>query len=111
MKKNLELKRINSKDIDLLFGWVNEKLVRKNSFVTKKVKYSDHRLWFNEAVSGKKSLILKLLLNNIPIGQVRYDKNSFYEIDYSIDEIFRKSGFGKIIIQKSIKNYLKKNNY
>ena len=109
LKKNLELKRINSKDIDLLFGWVNEKLVRKNSFVSKKVKYSDHRLWFNEAVSGKKSLILKLLLNNIPIGQVRYDKkNSFYEIDYSIDEIFRKSGFGKIIIQKSIKKLFKK---
>ena len=40
---------------------------------------------------------------------MRYDKkNSFYEIDYSIDEIFRKSGFGKIIIQKKYKNYLKK---
>ena len=49
------------------------------------------------------------MLNNIPIGQVRYDKkNSFYEIDYSIDEIFRKSGFGKIIIQKSIKKLFKK---
>ena len=49
------------------------------------------------------------MLNNIPIGQIRYDKkNSFYEIDYSIDEPFRKSSFGKIIIKKSIKKLFKK---
>lgn len=48
-------------------------------------------------------------MNNIPIGQVRYDKkNNYYEIDYSIDEIFRNYGFGKIILKKSIKKIFKK---
>ena len=76
----------------------------------KKIKYSEHKKWFKKKLLSKKSLILKLLLNNIPIGQIRYDKkNNFYEIDYSIDEIFRNNVFfGKIIIKKSIKNFFKK---
>ena len=84
-------------------------MVRKNSFATKKIKYSEHKKWLKKKLLSKKSLILKLLLNNIPIGQIRYDKkNNFYEIDYSIDEIFRNNGFGKIIIKKSIKKFVRK---
>ena len=92
-----------------MFGWANDSLVRKNSFKKKKIKYSDHIKWLKKKIISKKTLIFKLLLNNIPIGQVRYDKkNNYYEIDYSIDEIFRNYGFGKIIIKKSIKKIFKK---
>ena len=109
IKKKLELKEINSEDKDLMFGWANDSLVRKNSFKKKKIKYSDHIKWLKKKIISKKTLIFKLLLNNIPIGQVRYDKkNNYYEIDYSIDEIFRNYGFGKIIIKKSIKKMFKK---
>ena len=109
IKKKLELKEINSEDKDLMFGWANDSLVRKNSFKKKKIKYSDHIKWLKKKIISKKTLIFKLLLNNIPIGQVRYDKkNNYYEIDYSIDEIFRNYGFGKIIIKKSIKKIFKK---
>ena len=109
LNKKLKLKQLHFEDIDLLFAWTNDALVRKNSFVTKKIKYSNHKKWFKKKLLSKKSLMFKLLLNNIPIGQVRYDKkNSFYEIDYSIDESFRKSSFGKIIIKKSIKKLFKK---
>lgn len=109
IKERLELKKINLEDIDLMFGWANDDLVRKNSFKKKKIRYSDHIIWFKKKLLSKKTLIFKLLLNNIPIGQVRYDKkNNYYEIDYSIDEIFRNYGFGKIILKKSIKKIFKK---
>ena len=109
LKEKIKLKKISFEDIDLMFNWVNDALVRKNSFMKKKIKYSDHKKWFEKKIFSNKSLILKLLLNNIPIGQIRYDKKSnFYEIDYSIDEAFRNYGFGRIIIKKSIKKFFKK---
>ena len=106
LKEKLKLKKITFNDVDLMYNWVNDALVRNNSFATKKIKYSEHKKWFKKKLLSKKSLILKLLLNNIPIGQIRYDKkNNFYEIDYSIDEIFRNNGFGKIIIKKVSKTF------
>ena len=109
LEEKIKLKKISFEDIDLMFNWVNDALVRKNSFMKKKIKYSEHKKWFKKKIFSKKSIIFKLLLNNIPIGQIRYEKkNNFYEIDYSIDEAFRNHGFGRLIIKKSIKKFFKK---
>ena len=109
LKQNLKLEKINFKDSDLIFGWANNDLVRKNSFIKKKIRYADHQKWLKKKLLSKNSLIFKLLFNYIPVGQIRFDKkNNFYEIDYSIDEVFRNCGFGKIMIEKSIKKILKK---
>ena len=34
--------KISFNDIDLMYNWVNDALVRKNSFATKKIKYSEY---------------------------------------------------------------------
>ena len=35
-----------------MFNWVNDALVRKNSFI-KKIKYSDHKKWFKKKYLAK----------------------------------------------------------
>ena len=42
------LKEAGRKDLDLLFQWVNEPSVRKNSFSTNVVSYEEHIEWYNK---------------------------------------------------------------
>jgi len=40
------LRKAERRDADLLFQWVNEDLVRQNSFSTKEILYSEHIRWY-----------------------------------------------------------------
>jgi len=107
----ISFKKIKNVDTDLLFMWANDKTVRQNSFLKKKFSFNDHKKWLKKKLSNKKNIFLKLMIDRLPIGQIRFDrKKNFYYIDYSIDKTFRKFGFGKLIIKESIKKYIRKNN-
>ncbi len=104
------LKKIKNSDADLLFMWINDPKVRQNSFLVKKISYQKHKIWLKKKLLKKKSIFLKLIVNGVPVGQIRFDnKKKFYYVDYSIDDAFRNLGFGKLIIKESIKKYIKKN--
>ena len=101
--------KIQDKIPDLLFMWVNDPIVRQNSFLVKKISYQKHKIWLKKKLK-KKLIFLKLIVNGVPVGQIRFDnKKKFYYVDYSIDEAFRNLGFGKLIVKESIKKYIKKN--
>ena len=107
----ISFKKINSLDTDLLFLWANDKYVRQNSFSKKMISYNEHKKWLQKKLSDKKSILLKLMIDRLPVGQIRFDrKKNFYYIDYSIDKAFRNLGLGKLIIKESIKKFIKRNN-
>ena len=39
------LRLAEMEDMDLLFTWANEEMVRKNSFSTRKITYEEHVIW------------------------------------------------------------------
>lgn len=97
----LKLKRAQRKHCGLLYRWVNEELVRRNSFNTGSVDYEQHKAWFEKVMQSDASLLyIAYTENGLPVGQIRVDiEDRTGVIDYSIDANHRGKGFGKQLLQ------------
>jgi RimJ/RimL family protein N-acetyltransferase len=82
-------------DCDLYFEWVNDDLVRKNSFNSDKILYDTHKNWFNKKISSPKCKMIIAECDGVPIGQIRLDfENDKVCIDISVDKKHRRIGLG-----------------
>lgn len=87
-------------DIDLLFEWTNDPIVRKNSFQTEKIPYNTHREWFDRMMENKNIVQYILMDGEEPVGQIRLIiDGDEAEIGYSISAIHRQKGYGRLILQ------------
>ena len=108
MQDSIIIRLAQLEDLSLYLGWVNEPIVRKNSIDSDQVSLSIHEKWFSNKLNSKNSILLVMELDELPIGQIRFDiENEIALIDYSIDQEFRKKGFGDILIKKGIEYLLK----
>lgn len=98
------LRRIKNQDCALLFKWVNDQKVRKNSLSSENIKWEEHQAWFNKKFNSPRCEIFIFEIDNLPVGQIRYDKNAngIWDIDYSIDKKYRGLGFGKRMVELSL---------
>jgi len=84
----------------------------KNSIKRKKISYATHNKWFKKAIINPKIKIFILYLNNIPIGQIRFnEKGKKYIVDYSLDEFVRGRNFGKELIRLGLSKLKKRKKY
>jgi len=107
----LNVRPVNSIDVDCLFHWANEPVVRKNAFNTSQIKYEDHIVWFKNKLDSIDSYIFILEENAIPIGQIRFDLHhdpDCFRIDYSIAAGSQKKGYGTGIIAFGLLELVKK---
>ena len=75
-KKNfIHIREVNRKDVQLLFDWSNDKLVRTQSYNSDAIEFKKHTKWFNQNYNSSNSLFLILEINNIPFGIVRFTIN------------------------------------
>ena len=96
----LYLRKANSDDCKLFFDWANDKDVRNNSFSPESIIWENHKAWFENKINSNQSLLFVLIYNNVPVGQIRLDKEGdVWVLDYSIDKKYRGKGLGKKIIQ------------
>lgn len=94
------LRAVTKADMDLLFQWANEPLVRQNSFSTKEISYEDHKKWFENLMMAEDCRQYIYVYENEDIGQVRIKVNGeIAEISYSICAQKRGQGHGKMILQ------------
>lgn len=115
MKKEIRLRKATMEDLDLIFEWANDPMVRKNSFNSDFIKYEDHVTWYKNSLESKSRMIYILICkendeeNNI--GQVRIDVDGTEAmLSYMIDKKYRGNGYGNIIIDLAcsvIKNDMK----
>jgi RimJ/RimL family protein N-acetyltransferase len=83
-------------DAVLLWEWVNDEVVRANSFSATPIAFPDHVDWLRQRLGGNRCLIYVLEKNGVPIGQARYDKvQDTAEIDISIAAGYRGHGYGQ----------------
>jgi len=104
----LEYRLVTDEDINTLFKWVNDPLVRKNSFYNKKrIKYDEHKMWFRSRMKSGDCVIYIFLINSEPIGQVRFDKAAEFksEINISVDSSFRDKGLSSVMINIASSKY------
>ncbi len=101
----LMLREVTGKDIDILFRWANDPVVRQNAFHTEQIPYEDHRAWFVRMLADRD--VIKYILCNCSehsgvmqeIGQIRMSiEGQEALIDYSIDPGMRGQGYGTRMI-------------
>lgn len=102
----LYLRKATEKDVDILFKWANDEVVRKNSFCTEKIKYEDHLAWFDKLLKDSNRMQFILEQNDEGqinlIGQIRIsleEDGNQAEIGYSVDSSYRGMGYGKQMLR------------
>jgi len=96
----LYLRKVTENDIDLLFKWANDPMVRENSFNSEPIEYEEHKNWFNDKLKSNQSWIYILEKNKTPAGQIRIDiEEEKGVINYSIAKNFRGEGLGTKILK------------
>ena len=94
------LRRATIDDMDLIYDWANDPVVRSNSFNTNSIRYEDHQQWYKNVMEDASVLLYILMDDEIPIGQIRLNiQDSEAEISYSVSAEYRGKGYGKILLE------------
>lgn len=94
------LRKATEEDMELLYKWANDPLVRANSFSTEIIDYEKHQEWFQNLLVDNSSIQYIYLCDNEMIGQIRIKiKDEMAELSYSIRADRRHMGHGKNILQ------------
>ena len=103
MGKNLEkilIRRVDKKDTDLLWDWVNDTDVRSNSLNSESIGKISHQEWLNNKIQSEDTLMYILESEGIPFSQIRFDRvnQDDAEIDISVAKEFRLRGLGTLTL-------------
>lgn len=92
---DLKLRNVMPEDIDLLFHWANDPVVRQNSFNTAPIPYEDHIKWFHKMLADENAYQYILCDSDKAVGQIRLNiENGSAWIDYSVAPDMRGMGLG-----------------
>lgn len=96
---SLNLKKARPEDVDLLFEWANDRVVRENSFNTAPIAYEEHVEWFGKILADESVHQYILYEDDLPVGQIRLNvENKTAVIDYSICAKKRGKGCGSELL-------------
>lgn len=96
-------------DVSDIFELSNEDEVRQNSFNSSKIRFEDHKKWFEGKIDDQDIVYIVVHIANNFAGQVRFDLEAdSATVSISIKKEFRKLGLGRNFLEKSI-SYLKIN--
>lgn len=102
------LREAKEEDVDLLFQWANDPVVRQNSFSTQTISHQEHVKWFRKLLSSENCRQYIYMVDDVPVGQVRITiVDGTAEIGYSICAEKRSQGHGKnilFLIKEKIEN-------
>ena len=96
-----------------LFNWRNDPDTRRNSFNTEKVKWEDHKKWFENILKNPLRDLYILSDDSVAIGTIRFDKipdKNCAEISITIAPKERGKRYGLEAIKKFSLIYLNDNN-
>lgn len=100
MQGKIYLRSVTIDDLNILFDWVNEPSVRKNSFNNNIISIEEHKSWLEHVLADLNTKLYILQEDDNPVGQVRLVFiDDGWKIRYSIAPVYRGQGYGKIILQ------------
>ncbi|GAC27159.1 GNAT family N-acetyltransferase [Brumicola pallidula] len=110
MANQLHLREAKLTDVDLIFEWSNDQLVREQSFNADIIVYEPHCDWFTHKLNDKNSLLYILESDNRPASFLRIDvKTDNATIGVLIAQQFRGKGLASVSISKGVADYFKFN--
>jgi UDP-2,4-diacetamido-2,4,6-trideoxy-beta-L-altropyranose hydrolase len=106
----LHIRQAKLTDIDLIFEWSNDQLVREQSFHSDVISYVPHCEWFKNKLTDKTALIYIVEADGEPASMLRIDvKTNNAVIGVVIGKEFRGEGLASISISKGVAEYFKSN--
>ncbi len=110
----INFRRANISDAETYFNWVNDKLVRDQSYLSNPILWEEHFTWFSEKLKDN-SFFFYIFSNSEGqnLGQVRIQLigNLKAEIGISIDSLFRGKGYGVFMLIMATDDFFKVNPY
>lgn len=104
----ISLRQCELKDVDLVFDWINDPIVREQSFSPNSISYTDHVKWFNKQLETSPYFYFIAESGGQAIGQIRLSNHDdVFLISYLIAKEYRGKGFGTKILTE-VENELKK---
>lgn len=93
----------------IIFNWINEKSVRKNSLNQKLISLNVHKSWIKKKIEVEKDYFKFFCVKDVEVGFVRIDDNGdYYKLNYLLDKKYRGRNLSKIMIKMLLND---KNNY
>lgn len=107
-KLNLSCRLASTDDLEMIFKWSNDNLVRKNSFNSDKIKLEEHTNWYLNKIKDKNALFLVMLVNEKPAGIVRFEiQNNQSIIGIIVSSDFRGQKLSESFLKLASKEYFK----
>jgi RimJ/RimL family protein N-acetyltransferase len=100
----LTLRGAEHSDARLLFEWVNDPVVRAQSFTQATIPWEDHERWFARKLADERCLLLIAEdAQGQPVGQVRFDlgDDSSAVISIAMAPERRGQGYGAVAIARA----------
>ena len=91
-------------DARLYFDWANDPETRQQSFNSEPIIWENHEAWFARKIIDRKVLLLVLeTADDVPVGQVRFEKQADGEviIGVSVDAKFRGRGLATQLVTEA----------
>lgn len=101
-KTNASVRKAQTDDLMLIFHWINDPELRRQSYNSEPIPLEDHTKWFNKKLKDTSTYIYIFVYTDIPVAQVRFDVGDEAVISYSIDKSYRGRAWGEPVIQQAI---------
>ena len=104
--EKLAIRHADIDDAKILWEWANDPAVRGNSFNNQAIPWESHLSWLEKVLSSPGTRLWILSVDNIPAGQIRYDRDderTAAQISFSIAQPFRAQGLAAKIISMTVR--------
>ncbi|MDG1284772.1 MAG: GNAT family N-acetyltransferase [Flavobacteriaceae bacterium] len=108
----LSFRKAQIDDLQLYFNWVNDPIVREQSFNSDIIDFLNHSQWFEKIINDNSCLMLVFMNEeNKAIGQLRIQKQNENEsiIGISVDSNYRGNGYAQDMLVKGTNYFLLEN--
>ena len=105
----IQLRRVNLKDLEFIFNLRNEESVRLASFNSDPISLETHQNWLERKLAGSDSVLFIAEEDSRSIAQVRFDwiNTAEAEVSVAVTEKFQGRGYGSEILKKSSAEFFK----
>jgi RimJ/RimL family protein N-acetyltransferase len=108
----LTLRAAVHSDMELLFEWANDTVVRSNSFSQERISFEEHKRWFLNKMSSADTRMFIAAERGKPVGIIRFERENIEDavVSITVSPEWRGKGFGKKMLNLGIMQ-VKKNGF